>query len=126
MRIATWNVNSVRARTPNVLEWMQSAKPDVLLLQEIKCETEAFPKLEFESAGYQVRALGQKTYNGVALLSRQAITDIQTDIEGYVDPQRRILMATVGDFRVISGVTVGTAGFLRCLFLPIMTGIHGV
>lgn len=73
MKIATWNVNSVKARLPNVLEWLKEAKPDVVLLQEIKCETQNFPGLEFESAGYKFHALGQKSYNGVAILSLHPI-----------------------------------------------------
>ena len=67
MRIATWNVNSIKARMPNVLEWLKEAKPDVVLLQEIKCETEAFPAMELEAAGYKTHALGQKTYNAVLM-----------------------------------------------------------
>jgi exodeoxyribonuclease-3 len=103
MRIATWNVNSIRARMPNVLEWLKSAKPDVLLMQEIKCETAAFPALEFEAAGYQSRALGQKTYNGVAILSRHKIENVLEHLpEAGSDVQARYIEATVQGVRVAS------------------------
>ena len=69
MKIATWNVNSVRKRTSNLLEWLKSAKPDVAVLQEIKAQEAQFPRLEIEAAGYKVEIVGQKSWNGVALLS---------------------------------------------------------
>jgi exodeoxyribonuclease III len=103
MRIATWNVNSVRARLPNVLDWLASAKPDVLLMQEIKCETNVFPLMDFKSAGYDVHAYGQKSYNGVAIASLHKIEDV---IEGLPDPgedvQSRYLEATIKGIRVAS------------------------
>jgi exodeoxyribonuclease-3 len=103
MRIATWNVNSIKARLPNVLEWLGAQKPDVLLLQEIKCETHAFPALEFEALGYKVHALGQKTYNGVAILSRSKIENVREHLpEAENDPQARYLEATVNGVRVAS------------------------
>ncbi|HEU0117669.1 MAG TPA: exodeoxyribonuclease III [Alphaproteobacteria bacterium] len=103
MRIATWNVNSVKARLPNVLEWLKEAKPDVVLLQEIKCETQNFPALEFESAGYKSKALGQKSYNGVAILSRHEITDVVEHLpEAGDDVQSRYIEATVKGVRVAS------------------------
>ncbi|WP_374651650.1 exodeoxyribonuclease III [Dongia sp.] len=70
MKIATFNVNSLRARLPNVLDWLRDASPDVALLQEIKCTTAEFPRLEIEALGYHTEALGQKSYNGVAILSK--------------------------------------------------------
>ena len=103
MRIATWNVNSVKARLPHVLAWLASAQPDVLLLQEIKCETANFPALEIEAAGYRVHALGQKSYNGVAILSRHPITDVLEHLpEASDDTQARYLEATIRDIRVAS------------------------
>ena len=69
MKIASWNVNSVKARLPNVLRWLEEAQPDVVGLQELKCIDEAFPRAEIEALGYNVETHGQKTYNGVALLS---------------------------------------------------------
>ncbi|MDD3371318.1 MAG: endonuclease/exonuclease/phosphatase family protein, partial [Alphaproteobacteria bacterium] len=82
MRFATWNVNSVRARLENVLSWLTEAKPDVLLLQEIKCEASAFPEMEFKMAGYGARILGQKSYNGVAILSPHPIEDVREGLPG--------------------------------------------
>lgn len=103
MRIATWNVNSVKARLPNVLEWLKEAKPDVVLLQEIKCETENFPSLEFESAGYKSAALGQKTYNGVAILSKHKIENVLEHLpEAGDDTQARYIEATINGIRVAS------------------------
>jgi exodeoxyribonuclease III len=103
MRIATWNVNSVRARLEPVLGWLKSAKPDVLLMQEIKCETSAFPALEFTSAGYEVHALGQKSYNGVAIVSRHKIEDVMEHLpEAGEDTQSRYIEATIKGVRVAS------------------------
>jgi len=103
MRIATWNVNSVKARLPNVTEWLKDAALDVLLLQEIKCETASFPRLEFESMGYKVHALGQKSYNGVAILSRHPIEDVIEHLpETGTDVQARYLEATIKGVRIAS------------------------
>ncbi len=103
MRIATWNVNSVKARLPNVLEWLQQEKPDVVLLQETKCETQNFPGLEFETAGYKFCALGQKSYNGVAILSLHPIESVLEHLpEAGDDAQARYLEATINGVRVAS------------------------
>jgi exodeoxyribonuclease-3 len=102
MKIATWNVNSLNVRLPHVLEWLGSAEPDVLVLQEIKQVTEAFSEASFVEAGYQAVASGQKTYNGVAVVSRNRSTDHVTDFPGFEDPQRRILAATIDGVRVIN------------------------
>ena len=103
MRIATWNVNSVRMRLPNILEWLSEQKPDVVLLQEIKCETSAFPALEFQAAGYQAAVLGQKSYNGVAILSLHPISDVREGLPGDdADVQARYIEATVQGVRVAS------------------------
>ena len=83
MKIASFNVNSINARLPRILEWFESAKPDVAVLQEIKCVDEKFPALEFEDLGYNVEVHGQKTYNGVAILSRYELTDVVTDIPDF-------------------------------------------
>lgn len=102
-KIATWNVNSVKARLPNVLEWLAEARPDVLLLQEIKCQDEGFPFLEFEAAGYRAAVHGQKSYNGVAILSPHPIADVVRglpDLDG--DDQSRYIEATVQGYRVAS------------------------
>lgn len=86
MKIATWNVNSVKARLPNVLEWINTAKPDILMLQELKCQTDAFPAMEFEWQGYNLAIHGQKTYNGVAILSKYPLEDITTSFTDDPDP----------------------------------------
>ncbi len=101
MKIATWNVNSLRVRLPHVLEWLDRERPDVLALQETKSEDANFPVAELESAGYRPVFSGQKTYNGVAILSRQPAVDVVTDLPDLEDPQRRILAATVDDWRII-------------------------
>lgn len=118
MKIATWNVNSIKARLPNVLEWLKEVRPDIVLLQEIKCETQNFPGLEIESAGYKFHALGQKSYNGVAILSLHPIENVlehlpeasrserlrgaQSEPEEKVDTQARYLEATIQGIRVAS------------------------
>ena len=102
MKIASWNVNSLRVRLPQVLEWLQDNPVDVLALQETKMVDEEFPVDEIQQAGYQVQFSGQKTYNGVAILSKQESKDIVKDIPDLDDPQRRILAATVDDVRVLN------------------------
>lgn len=101
MRIATWNVNSLRVRLPQVLEWLATSAVDVLALQETKLTDDAFPEAELLAAGYHSVWSGQKTYNGVALLSRTIATDVVRDIPGYDDPQRRVLAATIQGVRVM-------------------------
>ena len=102
MKVATWNVNSLKVRLPHVLEWLSAHQPDVLVLQEIKQVTEMFPADEIAAAGYQGIASGQKTYNGVAVISRTTADDPVTDFPGFDDPQRRILASTVNGVRVIN------------------------
>ncbi len=116
MRIASWNVNSLRVRLPQVLDWLRDRQPDVLALQETKLPDPAFPAEEIEALGYQVAFAGQKTYNGVALLSKMALADAFSDIPGLEDPQRRILGATIGSLRilnlyVVNGQEVGSEKF---------------
>ncbi len=101
-KIATWNVNSLRVRLPHVLEWLAAHKPDVLALQETKLVDDDFPVDLIKEAGYEVCFSGQKTYNGVAVLSRHAGRDPITDIHGFNDPQRRVLGVTIGDLRIIN------------------------
>ncbi|MFA6280515.1 MAG: exodeoxyribonuclease III [Bdellovibrionales bacterium] len=118
MRIATWNVNSVRARLVNITSWLEAAHPDVLLLQEIKCEGSAFPRFEFEALGYQCHVVGQKSYNGVALLSLHPATKVLDTLpllspNDPVDAQARYIEATVMGVRIASlylpnGNPVGT------------------
>ncbi len=103
MKIATWNVNSVRARLPRVLEWLGSAAPDVALLQEIKCVAGQFPELEIGDLGYNVAVCGQKSYNGVAILSKPPVEDVLTRLPGDdADDQARYIEAVVGGVRVAS------------------------
>jgi exodeoxyribonuclease-3 len=102
VKIATWNVNSMKVRLPHVLEWMAASDPDVLVLQEIKQVTEMFPADELAAAGYESIANGQKTYNGVAVISKQEPAEPDFDIPGLDDPQRRVLATTVGDVRVVN------------------------
>ena len=103
MKIATFNVNSVRARLPRVLEWLDEAEPDVVCLQEIKCIDENFPALEIEDKGYNIEVHGQKTYNGVALLSKFPIEDVTRGLPGNeADPQARYIEAFTGGARIAS------------------------
>ena len=102
MKIATWNVNSIRVRMPQVLEWLDTAQVDILGLQEIKLPSEDFPAEAFQELGYQVLVSGQKTYNGVALLGKAPATDVVTALPGLEDPQRRVLGATLNGIRVIN------------------------
>ncbi len=88
MKIATFNVNSINARLPRILEWFDGAKPDVVILQEIKCVDEKFPADAFEERGYNVVVHGQKTYNGVALLSKHPIEDIEKGLPGNEDDEQ--------------------------------------
>lgn len=115
-KIASWNVNSLNVRLPHVLAWCDVTSPDVLALQETKLPDERYPQQELLDAGYHSVFSGQKTYNGVAILSREPATDPVTDIPGLEDPQRRILAATVGDVRIIdlyvvNGSEVGSEKF---------------
>ena len=102
LKIASWNVNSLNVRLPHVLAWTAVARPDVLALQETKLPDERFPAEELREAGYESVFSGQKTYNGVAVLSREPATDPVTDIPGLDDHQRRILAVTVGGVRVVN------------------------
>jgi len=102
LKIASWNVNSLNVRLPHVLAWCDVAAPDILALQETKLTDERFPVDELREAGYHSVFSGQKTYNGVAILSKEPAHDTVTDIDGLDDPQRRILAATIDDLRIIN------------------------
>jgi len=113
MRIATWNVNSLKVRLGHLLDWLAAQQPDVVCLQEIKCEDSNFPTAQIEAAGYRSVCSGQKTYNGVAILARTAIDEVQCDVPGFEDAQKRVVAATVGGTRVIcvyapNGQSVGS------------------
>jgi len=101
MKLATWNVNSVKVRLPQLLDWLAAARPDVACLQELKTESAKFPRAELEAAGYACAVDGQKTYNGVAILSRIPPAEVVAGIPGFVDEQKRVLAASVGGVRVV-------------------------
>lgn len=102
LKITTWNINSLRVRLPQVLDWLKVHQPDVLALQETKVINDEFPREAFAKIGYRAWYSGQKTYNGVAILSREELQDIITDLPNLEDPQRRILGATLGDIRLLN------------------------
>lgn len=101
MKLATWNVNSLKVRLPHVLQWLADNPVDVLCLQETKLTDDKFPVMELAAAGYQVAFTGQKTYNGVAILSRHPLTEVVKNIPEFEDEQQRIVAATVEGVRVI-------------------------
>ncbi|SFN12732.1 exodeoxyribonuclease-3 [Formivibrio citricus] len=102
MKIATWNVNSLKVRLPQVLDWL-AANPEVsaLCLQETKLEDRNFPRAEFEQAGFSVAYVGQKTYNGVAIIARETLGEVVVNIPGFVDEQKRLIAATLGGVRLV-------------------------
>lgn len=102
MRVASWNVNSLRVRLPQVLEWIATSRPDILAMQEIKLQDEQFPVAAFQEIGYFAQISGQKTYNGVAIVSRMEATAVIRDVPGLDDPQRRILGVTIDGVRVLN------------------------
>jgi len=101
MKFATWNVNSLTVRMPQVLNWLQTNPVDVLVLQETKMTDDKFPAEAFQAAGYHAHWFGQKTYNGVALLSRMPATDVVKNIPGFADDMARVICGTVAGTRVI-------------------------
>jgi exodeoxyribonuclease-3 len=117
VKLATWNVNSIRARQERAIAWIQARQPDVLCLQELKVEDDKFPLEVFRTLGYQVTTFGQKTYNGVAILSREPLLDVERGItDGVEDAQARFLAGTTQGLRVIccyvpNGEAVGTTKF---------------
>lgn len=128
IQLATWNVNSLKVRLPQVLEWLATHQPDVLCLQETKLQDKDFPLAEINAAGYQALFSGQKTYNGVAILSKQAGADTAVGIAGFHDDQRRVLSATIEEVRVVcvyipNGQSVGSEKFQYKLgWLEALTG----
>ncbi len=133
MKIASWNVNSVKVRLPHLLDYLKSAQPDVLCLQEIKCPAEDFPQLEVQALGYRIEALGQRAYNGVALVSKEPARDIVFGLpEAGSDDQARYIEASFtgagGEVRVASlylpnGNPIGTDKFTYKLAW--MERLHG-
>jgi exodeoxyribonuclease-3 len=103
MKVATWNVNSIKARKERLLAWLAHHRPDVLCLQELKLEDRAFPHAELLDAGYHAAVHGQKTYNGVAILSRVPATDVRVGLGDDVeDPQARLIRANVSGITIVS------------------------
>lgn len=116
MKLATWNVNSLKVRLPQVLDWLASTQPDVLCLQELKLDDPHFPLAEIEAAGYRSVFSGQKTYNGVAILARETLADVCRGIPGFADEQKRLIAASVGGVRIVcayfpNGQAVGSDKF---------------
>jgi len=101
MKIATWNVNSLKVRLPHVLQWLAENPVSVLCLQETKTTDDKFPVAEIEAAGFQVAYSGQKTYNGVAIISTMPITDVVKNNPFFIDEQQRLLAATIGGMRIL-------------------------
>ncbi len=101
MKVVTWNINSVRARLDRLLDYLRTRAPDVLCLQELKCTDEQFPRLELQALGYEAEVFGQKTYNGVAILSKTPITDVARNM-GPGDAQARLIAGVVGGVTVVN------------------------
>ena len=113
MKIASWNVNSLNVRLPHLEQWLREFGPDIVGIQETKLEDHKFPDSALIAAGYRSVFAGQKTYNGVAIVSREPATDVQVGIPGFEDEQKRVIAATVGGLRivnlyVVNGQDVGT------------------
>ena len=116
MKLATWNVNSLKVRLPQVIDWLAAVQPDVLCLQELKLEDASFPLAAIEAAGYRAVFSGQKTYNGVAILSRTPPGEVVHGIPGFDDPQKRVIAATIDGIRIVcayfpNGQAVGSEKF---------------
>ena len=103
LKIATWNVNSLKVRLPHVLDWLAGQRPDVLCLQETKLEDGAFPFADLAAAGYHSVHSGQKTYNGVAILALGEPLEVVRGIAGFDDPQARLIAGSIGDVRIVCG-----------------------
>jgi exodeoxyribonuclease-3 len=101
MKLATWNVNSLKVRLPHLLEWLAANSADVVCLQETKSEDKNFPEEEIRQAGYHVVFSGQKTYNGVAILSREPVSDVRCGIPNFEDEQKRVIAATLNGVRIV-------------------------
>ncbi len=128
MKIATWNVNSLKVRLPHVLDWLAANRPDALCLQELKLEDKDFPEAQLAEAGYRAVFNGQKTYNGVAILTPHAPIDVVRDIPGFEDAQKRVIAATVQGVRLVcsyfpNGQAVGSDKFeYKLRWIAALTG----
>jgi len=114
MKVATWNVNSLRAGLPGFVEWLHAHRPDVLAFRETKILDHQFPLDDIQAAGYQACFAGQKTYNGVALPSGEPGNNVVTNIEGLDGPDRRIIAASFGDVRVLNDLILASAPMPAC------------
>lgn len=127
MKLATWNVNSLKVRLPHVIDWLSQHQPEILCLQETKLVDDNFPIADFAAIGYQAVFTGQKTYNGVAILSRQPGVDAVAAIPGFADEQKRVVAATYGDVRVVcvyvpNGEAAGSEKYqYKLAWLPALT-----
>ena len=117
MKIASWNINSLRKRQDRLFAWLETTNPDVVCLQETKCPDEQFPALALQAAGYHSAYHGEKSYNGVAILAKPGLREVRPSLcDKVVDPQARVIAATIGRFRVFSiyapnGQAVGSAAY---------------
>src|SRR5213594_5257404 len=117
MRIASWNINSLRKRQDRLFAWLDETKPDIVCLQETKCPDELFPTLALQAAGYRCAYHGEKSYNGVAILAKSDLREVRPSLsDEVVDPQARVIAATIGDVRVFSiyapnGQAVGSPAY---------------
>src|ERR1700751_5795731 len=117
MRIASWNINSLRKRQDRLFAWLEMAKPDIVCLQETKCPDELFPALALQAAGYRSACHGEKSYNGVAILAKDELHEIRSSLcDEIIDPQERMIAAPVGQLRVFSiyalnGQAVGSPAY---------------
>ena len=131
MKIVSWNVNSLNVRQPHLEEWLKLREPDVVCLQETKLEDHKFPDDALLDLGYRSAFIGQKTYNGVAIVAKHKITDVLTDVPGFEDEQRRVIAATVNGVRIINlyvvnGQDVGTDKYdYKLRWLEAITGWIG-
>ena len=127
MKLATWNVNSLKVRLPHVIDWLAQHQPEFLCLQETKLTDENFPVAELAAVGYRSLFVGQKTYNGVAILSKQVGADVTTAIPCFADEQKRVIAASYGDLRIVSvyvpnGEAVGSEKYqYKLAWIPALT-----
>lgn len=132
MKLATWNVNSLKVRLPHLTDWLRGAQPDIVCLQELKLEDAKFPRDQLAAIGYAAAFSGQKTYNGVAILSRHPPEELHSGIPGFDDPQKRVIAATIAGVRVVclyapNGQAVGSDKYAYKLrwYTALREWLHG-
>src|ERR1044071_6829013 len=117
MKVASWNINSLRKRQDRLFAWLETTQPDIVCLQETKCPDEQFPALALQAAGYRSAYHGEKSYNGVAILAKDELREIQASLcDEVIDPQARVIAATISHLRVFSiyapnGQAVGSSAY---------------